>query len=79
MFLPKNHLSRSINFVNNLLVVFLAFLMYVQLISNVIIVIVGSDSKIKDLVVKFDPDPPKTGNLLTITISGQLGMTYNPV
>ena len=30
-------------------------------------------SETKNLTVKFDPDPPKTGSKLTITITGQIG------
>ena len=31
-------------------------------------------SNMKDLVVKLDPDPPRTGDTLYVTITGELGM-----
>ena len=41
--------------------------------SSILFTSADGNSKIKDLVVKFNPDPPKTGNALSITITGELG------
>lgn len=46
-------------------------LMHNLLIVYLFYCIIGGS--VKDLVVKFDPDPPKSGAALTITITGQLG------